>query len=95
MSLLEPVVLAHNPDIVLVYGDVNSTVAAALVCSKIGIRVGHVESGLRSFDRSMPEEINRLVTDQLADLLFTPSIDGDENLAREGIAKTKVFLLET
>jgi UDP-N-acetylglucosamine 2-epimerase (non-hydrolysing) len=93
MSRFEPVVLAHRPDIVLVYGDVNSTVAAALVCSKIGIRVGHVESGLRSFDRSMPEEINRLITDQLADLLFTPSIDGDENLAREGIAKEKVFFV--
>lgn len=93
MSLFEPVVLAHSPDLVLVYGDVNSTVAAALVCSKIGIRVGHVESGLRSFDRSMPEELNRLVTDQLADLLFTPSIDGDENLSREGIAREKVFMV--
>jgi UDP-N-acetylglucosamine 2-epimerase (non-hydrolysing) len=93
MSRFEPVVLAHKPDIVLVYGDVNSTVAAALVCSKLGIRVGHVESGLRSFDRSMPEELNRLVTDQLADILFTPSVDGDENLAREGIAKEKVFLV--
>lgn len=93
MSRFEPVVLAHNPDFVLVYGDVNSTVAAALVCSKIGVRVAHVESGLRSFDRSMPEEINRLVTDQLADILFTPSADGDENLAREGIAREKVFLV--
>jgi UDP-N-acetylglucosamine 2-epimerase (non-hydrolysing) len=93
MSSFEPVVLAHKPDFVLVYGDVNSTVAAALVCSKIGIRVGHVESGLRSFDRSMPEEVNRLVTDQLADLLFTPSADGNENLAREGISKDKVFLV--
>ena len=93
MSRFEPVVLARKPDIVLVYGDVNSTVAAALVCAKLGICVGHVESGLRSFDRSMPEEINRLVTDQLADFLFTPSIDGDENLAREGIAKGKIFLV--
>jgi len=93
MSLFEPVVLARKPDMVLVYGDVNSTVAAALVCAKLGIPVGHVESGLRSFDRSMPEEINRLVTDQLADLLFTPSIDGNENLAREGIAEAKVFLV--
>jgi UDP-N-acetylglucosamine 2-epimerase (non-hydrolysing) len=93
MSRFEPVVLARRPDIVLVYGDVNSTVAAALVCSKLGIRVGHVESGLRSFDRSMPEEINRLLTDQLADMLFTPSADGDENLVREGIAKDKVFLV--
>jgi UDP-N-acetylglucosamine 2-epimerase (non-hydrolysing) len=93
MSRFEPVVLKHLPDIVLVYGDVNSTVAAALVCSKLGIRIGHVESGLRSFDRSMPEEINRLVTDQLADLLFTPSSDGDENLLREGISKEKIFLV--
>ncbi|HZL51142.1 MAG TPA: UDP-N-acetylglucosamine 2-epimerase (non-hydrolyzing) [Terracidiphilus sp.] len=93
MSRFEPVVMARKPDIVLVYGDVNSTVAAALVCSKLGIRVAHVEAGLRSFDRSMPEEINRLVTDQLADCLFTPSVDGDENLAREGIAKEKVFLV--
>jgi UDP-N-acetylglucosamine 2-epimerase (non-hydrolysing) len=93
MSRFEPVVLAHKPDMVLVYGDVNSTVAAALVCSKLGIRVAHVESGLRSFDRSMPEETNRLVTDQLADILFTPSSDGNENLAREGIAKERVFLV--
>jgi UDP-N-acetylglucosamine 2-epimerase (non-hydrolysing) len=93
MSKFEPVVIARKPEIVLVYGDVNSTIAAALVCSKLGIRVGHVESGLRSFDRSMPEEINRLVTDQLADILFTPSVDGDQNLAREGIAKEKVFLV--
>lgn len=93
MSRFEPVVIARNPEIVLVYGDVNSTVAAALVCSKLGIRVGHVEAGLRSFDRSMPEEINRLVTDQLADILFTPSVDGDENLAREGVAKEKIFLV--
>jgi UDP-N-acetylglucosamine 2-epimerase (non-hydrolysing) len=93
MSRFEPVALAHRPDMVLVYGDVNSTVAAALVCSKLGIRVAHVEAGLRSFDRSMPEETNRMLTDQLADLLFTPSKDGDENLAREGIAKEKVFLV--
>jgi UDP-N-acetylglucosamine 2-epimerase (non-hydrolysing) len=93
MSRFEPVVLARNPDIVLVYGDVNSTIAAALVCSKLGIRVGHVESGLRSGDRSMPEEINRLLTDQLADLLFTPSTDGDENLAREGIPQQKIFFV--
>jgi len=74
-----------------VYGDVNSTVATVLVCAKLGVRVGHVEAGLRSFDRTMPEEINRLVTDQLADLLFTPSEDGDENLRREGISEQKIF----
>jgi UDP-N-acetylglucosamine 2-epimerase (non-hydrolysing) len=93
MSRFEPVVLSHRPDIVLVYGDVNSTVAAALVCSKLGIRVGHVEAGLRSFDRSMPEEVNRVITDRLADILFTPSVDGNENLAREGIAKEKIHLV--
>ncbi len=93
ISRFEPVVLKHQPDIVLVYGDVNSTVAAALVCSKLGIRIGHVEAGLRSFDRTMPEELNRLVTDQLADMLFTPSSDGDENLLREGVAREKIFLV--
>lgn len=91
MARFEPVVLEKKPDIVLVYGDVNSTVAAALVCSKLGIKVGHVEAGLRSFDRTMPEEINRLLTDQLADILFTPSEDGDINLQREGIAAEKIY----
>jgi hypothetical protein len=90
MARLEPVVLERKPDVVLVYGDVNSTVAAALVCSKLLVRIGHVEAGLRSFDRTMPEEINRLLTDQLADLLFTPSEDGDANLKREGIAPEKI-----
>ena len=90
MTRFEPVVLERKPDLVLVYGDVNSTVAAALVCAKLRILVGHVEAGLRSFDRAMPEEINRLVTDQLAELLFTPSEDGDRNLEREGIPPTKV-----
>lgn len=90
MVRLEPVVLDLKPDIVLVYGDVNSTVAAALVCSKIGVPVGHVEAGLRSFDRTMPEEINRLITDQISDLLFTPSADADVNLQREGISADKI-----
>ncbi len=93
MTRFEPIVLDRQPDIVFVYGDVNSTVAAALVCSKLQIRVGHVEAGLRSFDRSMPEEINRIVTDQLSDMLFTPSEDGDANLEREGIAKEKIHLV--
>jgi len=91
MKRFEPVLLEHKPDLVLVYGDVNSTVATALVCAKLGVRVGHVEAGLRSFDRTMPEEINRLVTDQLADMLFTPSEDGDANLRREGIPAEKIF----
>jgi UDP-N-acetylglucosamine 2-epimerase (non-hydrolysing) len=91
MTRFEPVVAELKPDIVLVYGDVNSTVAATLVCAKLGIRVGHVEAGLRSFDRAMPEEINRIVTDQLADFLFTPSEDGDTNLLREGIDDRKIY----
>jgi UDP-N-acetylglucosamine 2-epimerase (non-hydrolysing) len=90
MTRFEPVVVERKPDLVLVYGDVNSTVATALVCSKLLIQVGHVEAGLRSFDRAMPEEINRLLTDQLADLLFTPSEDGNKNLEREGIPANKV-----
>jgi len=90
MSLFEPVVVQSQPDIVLVYGDVNSTVAATLVCAKLSFPIAHVEAGLRSFDRRMPEEVNRLVTDQLADLLFTPSADGDENLVKEGIPAHKI-----
>jgi UDP-N-acetylglucosamine 2-epimerase (non-hydrolysing) len=90
MIRFEPVVLDREPDVVLVYGDVNSTVAAALVCAKLKVTVGHVEAGLRSFDRSMPEEINRVVTDQLSDLLFTPSEDGDRNLQKEGVSPAKI-----
>ncbi|HEX4920038.1 MAG TPA: UDP-N-acetylglucosamine 2-epimerase (non-hydrolyzing) [Candidatus Bathyarchaeia archaeon] len=90
MTRFEPVLQEKKPDLVLVYGDVNSTVAAAFVCSKLLIPVGHVEAGLRSFDRTMPEEINRVITDQIADLLFTPSEDGDVNLQREGVACVKI-----
>jgi UDP-N-acetylglucosamine 2-epimerase (non-hydrolysing) len=90
MARFEPVVLERKPDVVLVYGDVNSTVAAALVCTKLLVRVGHVEAGLRSFDRTMPEEMNRLLTDQIADFLFTPSEDGDLNLCREGISPERI-----
>src|SRR6202046_1465610 len=93
MSRIEPVLLERKPDIVLVYGDVNSTVAAALVCSKLLIRIAHIEAGLRSFDRSMPEEVNRIVTDRLADLLFTPSADGDQNLRAEGVEVRKIHLV--
>jgi UDP-N-acetylglucosamine 2-epimerase (non-hydrolysing) len=91
MRRFEPVLLERKPDIVLVYGDVNSTLAAALVCAKLCIRLAHIEAGLRSFDRTMPEEINRVVTDQLADVLFTPSEDGDINLQHEGIPKERIF----
>src|SRR5512146_228539 len=90
MLRFEPVVEQNRPDLVLVYGDVNSTIAAALVCSKLDISVAHVEAGLRSFDRRMPEEINRLLTDQIADVLFTPSQDGDQNLLREGIPAERI-----
>lgn len=90
MDRFEPVVLRENPDWVLVVGDVNSTLACALVCSKLGVRVAHVEAGLRSRDRTMPEEINRLLTDQIADLLFTPSQDADENLLAEGIPRERI-----
>jgi UDP-N-acetylglucosamine 2-epimerase (non-hydrolysing) len=84
MERIEPVLERERPDWLLVYGDVNSTVAAVLVAAKLGVRTAHVEAGLRSGDRTMPEEINRLVTDRLADLLFTPSRDADETLRREG-----------
>ena len=93
MMKFEEVVQDQRPDLVLVYGDVNSTVAAALVCAKLWVPVGHVEAGLRSGDRTMPEEINRLVTDQIADLLFTPSPDGDANLGREGVAAAKIHFV--
>jgi UDP-N-acetylglucosamine 2-epimerase (non-hydrolysing) len=93
IARFEPVVLEKKPDLVLVYGDVNSTVAAALVCSKLLVKVGHVEAGLRSRDRTMPEEINRLLTDQISDLLFTPSQDGNDNLLQEGVSGKKIFLV--
>src|SRR5437870_6450433 len=90
MRRFEPIVLERKPDMVVVYGDVNSTMAAALVCAKLRIPIAHVEAGLRSFDRTMPEEVNRLVTDQLADLLFTHCEDANINLQREGVSPGKV-----
>ncbi|MGZ4199197.1 MAG: UDP-N-acetyl glucosamine 2-epimerase, partial [Thermoleophilia bacterium] len=93
MVAFEPVVADWRPDWVFVVGDVNSTLACALVCAKLRVRVAHLEAGLRSFDRSMPEEINRVVTDQIADLLLTPSADADENLRREGVPLEKVALV--
>jgi UDP-N-acetylglucosamine 2-epimerase (non-hydrolysing) len=89
----EPVCLAEKSDWVIVVGDVNSTLACALVAVKLGIKVAHVEAGLRSFDRAMPEEINRIVTDAISDLLLTPSADADANLRREGIPARKIRLV--
>src|SRR5437763_16524173 len=86
MLAFEHALIAERPDWVVVAADVNSTMAATLVAAKMAVRVAHVEAGLRSHDRGMPEEINRLVTDALADLLLTPSRDADENLRREGVA---------
>ena len=90
MTQFEPVVLEQKPDWVLVVGDVNSTIACALVCAKLGVKVAHVEAGLRSRDRTMPEEINRVLTDSISDLLLTTSEDADENLEREGVAAEKI-----
>ena len=93
MIEFEKVVLEARPDLVLVVGDVNSTVACALVAAKLGIAVAHVEAGLRSFDWSMPEEINRVVTDRLSDLLFTTEESGNVNLAKEGVPDERVHFV--
>jgi UDP-N-acetylglucosamine 2-epimerase (non-hydrolysing) len=93
MERFEPVVLGERPDWVLVVGDVNSTLACALVCAKLGVRVAHVEAGLRSRDRRMPEEVNRVLTDQLSDLLLTPSADADRNLLAEGVPPERIRLV--
>jgi len=93
MQRFESVVLDRKPDWVVVVGDVNSTLACALVCAKIGVRVAHVEAGLRSFDRGMPEEINRVLTDQVSDLLLTSEEIAQENLLREGIPSQKIHFV--
>lgn len=90
MMRFEPLLTEYQPDWVIVVGDVNSTLACALVCAKLGVKIAHVEAGLRSFDRTMPEETNRVLTDQVADLLFTPSEDADGNLLREGIPSERI-----
>jgi UDP-N-acetylglucosamine 2-epimerase (non-hydrolysing) len=93
MMRFEPVLEDYQPDWVVVYGDVNSTLACSLVSAKLGFPVAHVEAGLRSFDRSMPEEINRILTDQLSEALFSPSEDADRNLRAEGVAASKIHLV--
>jgi UDP-N-acetylglucosamine 2-epimerase (non-hydrolysing) len=93
MAAFEPVLLRERPDLLLVVGDVNSTIACALVAAKLGVPVAHVEAGLRSFDRAMPEEINRVLTDQISDLLFTTEASGDENLRREGVADDRIHFV--
>jgi UDP-N-acetylglucosamine 2-epimerase (non-hydrolysing) len=93
MMLFEQVCLELRPDLVVVVGDVNSTMAAALVAAKLVIPIAHVEAGLRSRDRTMPEEVNRVVTDRLADLLLTPSRDGDENLLHEGVPRDRIHFV--
>ncbi len=91
MLRLEPVFRSSAPDVLLVVGDVNSTLAAAIVASKMGIRIAHVEAGLRSFDRNMPEEVNRVLTDAVSDYLFTTEPSAGRNLLAEGIPKGKIF----
>ena len=93
MISYEKVLIDQKPDLVVVVGDVNSTMAATIAATKLGIAVAHLEAGLRSFDRSMPEEINRLVTDVLADMLWTPSRDASENLLKEGICPDKIHFI--
>src|SRR5437016_12388020 len=90
MERIEPVVQKERPDWIVVYGDVNSTMAAALVAAKVRVPLAHVEAGLRSFDDSMPEEINRRVTDMLSDLLFVTSPEGVDNLLRSGVAEERI-----
>ena len=93
MIAYEALIQDERPDMVIVVGDVNSTVACSLAAVKLHIKVAHLEAGLRSRDRSMPEEINRLVTDQIADILWTPSVDGDENLLNEGVPGDRVTMI--
>ena len=93
MLAIEPVIEEIRPDIVVVVGDVNSTLAAALVAVKLGVAVAHVEAGLRSFDRSMPEEINRVLTDQIATMLFTTERRAQANLLRKGIPVERVHFV--
>ncbi len=91
MIAVEEVFLKECPDAVIVYGDINSTMASAIVAAKLNIKVIHIEAGLRSFDNEMPEETNRIITDRIANLLLTPSEDGDDNLKREGVSENRII----
>ena len=93
MIKFEEVCIKEKPDIIIVVGDVNSTIACTLVATKLGIKTAHVEAGLRSFDRTMPEEINRILSDSISDYLFTTCEDANENLKREGVSKEKIFFV--
>jgi len=93
MKLFEPIVLDYKPDAILVVGDVNSTLACSLVAIKLKVKLIHIEAGLRSFDRNMPEEINRLLTDTISDILFVTEPAGVKNLRNEGIGESKIFLV--
>lgn len=93
LKRIEPVLIEHSPDLVLVVGDVNSTIAVSLAASKLGIRIAHVEAGLRSFDRTMPEEINRVLTDAIADDLFVTEQGAVENLLREGRSRESIYFV--
>jgi UDP-N-acetylglucosamine 2-epimerase (non-hydrolysing) len=90
---MEKILLKYNPDLLCVYGDINATVYSSIVASKLGIKIAHIEAGLRSSDRTMPEETNRIITDVLTDYYFTPSIDADEHLINEGIDKEKIYFV--
>lgn len=90
---IEKVLLDIKPDLICIYGDINATVFSSISASKLGIKIAHIESGLRSFDKSMPEETNRIIADSLTDYFFTPSIDADENLINEGKNKNNIFLV--
>jgi len=93
MCKYEDYIIEKTPDLIIVFGDVDSTLACSLVASKMNVKIAHVESGLRSFDRLMPEEINRVLTDQLSDYLFTTSPEADQNLLREGKSKEQLFFV--
>lgn len=93
MIEFERVIRSENPRLMVVFGDVNSTLACSVTAKKLLIPVAHVEAGLRSHDMSMPEEINRKLTDAVSDILFTPSRDGDENLIREGVHRSKIYFV--